>query len=190
MFQAETSCRFPIFTDLSGELFEELGMIRTSNLGTRPDYQRHGMAANIWKSFRQRLKLLKESKIVHSGDKHQVGGHFLFEPTEIDTPRHSIVSTDSNRLPPAAGFRIPRTPVDGEKRHVSWCYRMRHARDHVELPELREVLGMKDDGGPGNHPKRWARALKERKGTGASWMTNMERWHLGSYLSDGCYLDD
>lgn len=68
--------------------------------------------------------------------------------------------------------------MDGEDKIVSWGYRTRHARDNVELPELREVLGMKDDGGLGIHRKRWARALKERKGFGESWMKDMERWHM------------
>jgi hypothetical protein len=67
--------------------------------------------------------------------------------------------------------------VDGEDKIVPWGYRTRHARDNVELPELKEVLGMKDDGGLGIHRKRWASALKERKGVGESWMKDMERWH-------------
>lgn len=54
---------------------------------------------------------------------------------------------------------------------------MRHARDHVELPDLRDVLGLKDDSGPGIPPKRWAEALKVRKGV-ARWMKDMERWYM------------
>jgi hypothetical protein len=127
------------------------------------------------------MTVVKNGKAV-SRDKHQVGGEFLFEPLEINTPSPSILSDDDNSPRPALGFRIPRSLVDGEDKIISWCHRMRHARDHVELPELREVLGMKGHAGTGIHPKRWARALKERKGVGASWMQDMERWHMDSYL--------
>jgi hypothetical protein len=183
MFKAETSCRFLIFADPHGELHTELGMICSSNLGLRPDYQRHSMAANMWKGFKQSFRLRNESKALECGDRNQVGGEFLFEPLEIDTPSPSFVGADVKVARPAAGFRVPRRPVDGEEKMVSWCYRMRHMRDHVELPELREVLGMKGSGGPGNHPMRWERALKQRKGVGESWMRHMERWHMDSYLN-------
>ncbi len=39
---------------------------------------------------------------------------------------------------------------------VRWCHRMRNTRDHVEVPELREVLGLGLDGGE----------VGERKGVG------------------------
>ena len=183
MFKAETGCHFLTFADPQGELHLELGMICTSNLGQRPDYQCNSMAANMWKGIKQSLRFRKESNALHCGDRNQAGGEFLFEPLEIDTPCPSLVSADVKVARPVIGFRAPRTPVDGEDKMVSWCYRMRHIRDHVELPELREVLGLKGNGGPGNHPKRWERALRERKGVGESWMRHMERWHIDSYLT-------
>ena len=183
LFKAETGCCFPVFTDPHGELHMELGMICSSNLGLRPEYQRNSMAVNMWKGFKQSFRLRKENKALQCSDRNQVGGEFLFEPLEIDTPSPSMVSADVKVARSAVDLRVPRTPVDGEDKMVSWCYRMRHARDHVELPELREVLGMKGNGGPGNHPRRWERALRERKGVGKSWMRHMERWHMDSYLN-------
>jgi hypothetical protein len=122
--------------------------------------------ANILRRAVQVLRLLKKGKPV-SGVKYQVGGEFLFEPLTIDTPSPSTSSADANSPRPESNFhvpRTPRTPAVGEEKIISWCHRMRHARDHVELPELREVLGVQGPGGPGMHPKRWAKALTERKG--------------------------
>jgi hypothetical protein len=184
-FRAKTGCEFPIFTDLTGKLFEELGMIRTRKLGPRPDYQQHSVVDDIFRSLKEGLAVLQGGNAMDGGYKYQVGGEFLFEPVEINTPTPSLlgIDKDTQASPTRVGFKSPKTLADGEEKIVTWCYRMRHARDHVELPELSEVLGMNGNGGPGRHRKRWARALAERKGVGASWMKNMPRWHMDSYLN-------
>jgi bifunctional DNA-binding transcriptional regulator/antitoxin component of YhaV-PrlF toxin-antitoxin module len=47
---------------------------------------------------------------------------------------------------------------------------MRNTRDHAEIPEIREVLGLEPldgvDAPEGADKKRWTKALLERKGTG------------------------
>lgn len=56
----------------------------------------------------------------------------------------------------------------GEDKAVTWCHRMRNTRDHAEIPELREVLGLAGHGAPAQDAARWERAVKERKGKGKS----------------------
>ncbi|PVH70590.1 hypothetical protein DL98DRAFT_597695 [Cadophora sp. DSE1049] len=55
-----------------------------------------------------------------------------------------------------------------EEKRVTWCHRMRNTRDHAEIPELREVLGLDGEGVSCKNKKRWTKALVERKGTGLS----------------------
>ncbi|KAK3685887.1 AhpC/TSA antioxidant enzyme-domain-containing protein [Podospora appendiculata] len=56
----------------------------------------------------------------------------------------------------------------GEEKRVTWCHRMKTTRDHCEIPELMEVLGLDGQGKPIRDRKRWERALEQRKGTGLS----------------------
>ncbi|KAL2135371.1 hypothetical protein VTI74DRAFT_8783 [Chaetomium olivicolor] len=58
--------------------------------------------------------------------------------------------------------------AEGEDKIVTWCHRMKTTRDHAEIPELMEVLGLEGDGKPIEDKVRWEKALRERKGTGAS----------------------
>lgn len=105
------------------------------------------------------------------GDMQQVGGEFLFEPVEKATP---ICSPDVDAGEKRLGEG--ETGVNGylggtgfvEAKRVVWCHRMRNTRDHAELPEVREVLGLDVEGEEmgGGNKRRWTRALEERKGTG------------------------
>jgi hypothetical protein len=83
----------------------------------------------------------------------------------------SLSSSDATRK------RISETSLDGkgepgnegEDKVVTWCHRMKTTRDHVEIPELMEVLGLDGHGRPlTGDRERWERALRERKGTGTS----------------------
>ncbi|KAK3327443.1 AhpC/TSA antioxidant enzyme-domain-containing protein [Cercophora scortea] len=56
----------------------------------------------------------------------------------------------------------------GEEKRVTWCHRMKTTRDHCEIPELMEVLGLDGQGKPIRDKRRWERALEQRKGTGLS----------------------
>lgn len=73
-----------------------------------------------------------------------------------------------------------------EEKRVTWCHRMRTTRDHVEIPELMEVLGLNGQGEPIKDQKRWAKAVELRKGTGLSLAGQMSRMsHQNAVVSDG-----
>ena len=59
-----------------------------------------------------------------------------------------------------------------EEKTVTWCHRMRTTRDHAEVPELMEILGLDGDGQPIKDKKRWSQAVRQRKGTGTSAMAS------------------
>ena len=118
-------------------------------------------------SFVQSVKQMKGGKALKGGDYQQVGGEFLFEPLEgcVDTP--SPLTSPADEREKQLGFGGLDGQV-GEEKRVTWCHRMRNTRDHAEIPELREVLGLDGEGLPGKDIKRWRKALRERKGTGFS----------------------
>lgn len=62
-----------------------------------------------------------------------------------------------------------------EDKKVTWCHRMRTTRDHAEIPELIEVLGLTGHGKPIKDQKRWSKALETRKGTGLSMASQMSQ---------------
>ncbi|RDL38929.1 Uncharacterized protein BP5553_03269 [Venustampulla echinocandica] len=164
MWQDQTSCPFPVYADPTKKLYDELGMIRTLNLGTRPEYQRKALMSLVTGSFVQGLKMLKGGKAFQGGAFHQVGGEFMFEPINMATP---ICSPDvANEDDESKKLGEERSYV--EEKRVTWCHRMRNTRDHAEIPELREVLGLDGAGLPGGDSKRWGKALRARKGTGLS----------------------
>lgn len=106
---------------------------------------------NVWESVVQGLRVLKAGMSLAPGDMHQVGGEFLFESMQLDSG-----SKEEDRLD---------TSSVSQDKIITWCHRMRNTRDHVELPELREVLGLTGYGVPGKSEKRWEKALLVRKGT-------------------------
>ncbi|OIW23618.1 hypothetical protein CONLIGDRAFT_605633, partial [Coniochaeta ligniaria NRRL 30616] len=63
--------------------------------------------------------------------------------------------------------------TDSDPKRATWCHRMKTTRDHAEIPELMEVLGLGPDGGTKESGKRWSRALEMRKGTGLSMASQM-----------------
>jgi hypothetical protein len=161
MYQAETNCPFPIYTDPTKKLYDELGMMRTLNLGHRPEYQRKELLTIMMASFVQSLKMMKGGMALKGGDMQQVGGEFLFEPVEEEeSPGPSPLNSEKQL---GSGY------TEVEKR-VTWCHRMRNTRDHAEIPEIREVLGLEPldevDAPEGADKERWTKALLERKGTG------------------------
>lgn len=150
-------------------------MLRTLNLGSRPEYQRRGTVKGMWQSVRQGILNLKGGKALQGLDWHQVGGEFLFEPVNMSTPIASPADEVDKQLD--AGNTTGNGKLgyaDGyvEEKRITWCHRMKNTRDHAELPELREVLGLDGMGVPGKDMKRWTKALGERKGTGLSERTS------------------
>ncbi|TVY83031.1 Thioredoxin-like protein AAED1 [Lachnellula suecica] len=176
MYKQETSCPFPVYADPTKKLYDELGMLRTLNLGSRPEYMRRSLMSAMAGSFVQSLKQMKGGKAFQGGDYQQVGGEFLFEPVNMSTPICSpdVANGDNEakKLGEVGNGNLGSGDYLEEKR-VTWCHRMRNTRDHAEIPELREVLGFDGEGIPGQNRKRWTRALGERKGTGLTDRSSM-----------------
>ncbi|KAL7949428.1 AhpC/TSA antioxidant enzyme domain-containing protein [Trichoderma barbatum] len=182
MYAKETGCQFPIYTDPTRSLFDALGMVKTLNMGDKPAYAKKSTSRGIFDSIVQGLKHVPKGLALKSGDHRQVGGEFLFEPYQVSTPvttpqveQHPQFGTIEN---PQNGNGKAKADDDrAEEKKITWCHRMKTTRDHAEVPELMEVLGLdslahtpavKDE-------KRWEKATRERKGTGASMAPEMKR---------------
>ncbi|KAI0002761.1 AhpC/TSA antioxidant enzyme-domain-containing protein [Xylariaceae sp. FL0662B] len=192
----ETGCPFPVYADPTRRLYAELGMVRTLAMGTRPAYlQDKTLAHTVVSGVVQGLKQVKSGLVTKMGDQRQVGGEFLFEPStlSLDTP----VTTPQSEVERKLGEPInheddkpndhPRERV--EEKCVTWCHRMRTTRDHVEIPELMEVLGLDGNGTPIKDQKRWSKALRERKGTGLSMASQMSRMSIDTTHASGSVKD-
>ena len=179
MYARETSCPFPIYTDPKGQLFSTLGMVKTLTPGEKPAYMRKGMLGGALSSIGQGLKQISNGLALKSGDHRQVGGEFLFEPYDLATPittpqyEQKKIAGNTNTLDTGLSGAVA-GGIDGageghaEEKKVSWCHRMRSTRDHTEMPELMEVLGLEGHGRPAEDQEVWKKALATRKGTGTS----------------------
>jgi len=230
MYTDITNCPFPVYADPTRKLYSELGMIRTLAPGPRPAYATKNILKTSLEGIVQGLKQIPKGLANKSGDMRQIGGEFLFEPMEVQTPWQELErSIGSVSLEPpnpsrksignkpgasstGAGksnsrehlhydsddpkaqlygrgsgggsgassqyHRDSEASLDGkfdeeeegsvEEKRVTWCHRMKTTRDHAEIPELMEVLGLDGQGMPVKDAKRWSRALEQRKGTGLS----------------------
>lgn len=169
MYVSETNCPFPVYTDPRHSLFDALEMTKTWALGAKPAYMRKSMTRSVIESVVQGLKQIPTGKALKSGDQRQVGGEFLFEPLELATP---VTTPQEERRRPIGAFEERgegEKPSQGDEvKRVTWCHRMKTTRDHAEIPELMEVLGLDGTGEPVEDRERWTKALEERKGTGLS----------------------
>ncbi|GKU20655.1 unnamed protein product [Fusarium langsethiae] len=166
----ETGCRFPVYTDPTRSIFDGLGMSKTLQMGAKPAYMRRSMAHSIVGSIIQGVKQIPTGNVLKMGDQRQVGGEFLFEPRDILTP----VTTPRNEKPhPISAFeeaeeREPGSEDYGnEEKRVTWCHRMKTTRDHAEIPELIEVLGLDQTVTAGREANRGS-VTSARKGKGRS----------------------
>ncbi|KAI0811378.1 AhpC/TSA antioxidant enzyme-domain-containing protein [Xylaria sp. FL0064] len=167
----ETGCPFPVYADPTRRLYRELGMTRTFSLGSRPAYLGDKTVAHtVVSGIVQGLKQVKTGLVTKMGDQRQVGGEFLFEPASglVETP----IST------PAVEKEEGEAGAGVEEKCVTWCHRMRTTRDHAEIPELMEILGLDGNGEPSRNAKKWRKALTARKGTGLSMAGQMGRLSL------------
>ncbi|KAG6053017.1 hypothetical protein E4U17_005130 [Claviceps sp. LM77 group G4] len=124
MYVETTKWPFDIYTDPTASLFRELGMTKTLALGKKPGYIKKGFFVNVLHSVGQALRSIPEGLALKSGDQRQVGGEFLFEPLD------------------KAATAATAAEVEGEEKKLTWCHRMRTTRDHAEISELMEVLGL------------------------------------------------
>jgi hypothetical protein len=178
MYISQTACPFPVYADPTKKLYNALGMLRTLNLGSRPEYQQRALGSLILNGFVQSLKQLPFGKTFQGGDYQQVGGEFMFEPAsgDLNTPIGS--PEEENRQIGGVGKKGVEGMLEGgysEEKRVTWCHRMRNTRDHAEMEELREVLGL-DAVVDKKKERRRSKKPVERKGTGLS---------LGSRTSTG-----
>ena len=169
MYVETTGCPFPVYTDPTRQLFDTLGMMRTLALGARPAYMKQSVFKSALASIAQGLGQLKKGLALKAGDQRQVGGEFLFEPAGVASPISTPVGEIERAILGVSG-NAPQRDEDysSEEKQVTWCHRMRTTRDHAEIPELMEVLGLDGHGQPIEDQKRWSKALETRKGTGLS----------------------
>lgn len=186
-------------------------MIKTLALGQRPAYMSKSLLKSSLDSIVQGVKQIKSGLAIKGGDQRQIGGEFLFEPVDLQSPDGSPVQEFDRALgrePPRSAEKDPEketrrdaqaagtatasrhnrttstTDNDNdeieephlvEDKKVTWCHRMRSTRDHAEVPELMEILGLNGQGRPIKDQKRWSKALEQRKGTGVSMASQMRR---------------
>ncbi|KAG6011458.1 hypothetical protein E4U41_005499, partial [Claviceps citrina] len=180
-----TRCGFDILTDPSGSLYEALGLGRTLALGTRPAYMRKSMLASTLDGIWQAVRCIPEGLALRSGDHRRVGGEFLFEPEPADVvgPERGEPVRPRDREPDRGDDDDDDDDDDAEccccgregcgpsreVKRMTWCHRMTTTRDHAEIPELMDVLGLEAHGEePTGDEKRWSEAPALRKGTGTT----------------------
>lgn len=149
MYVSETNCPFPVYTDPTRSLFQALGMTNTLALGTKPAYMRKSMTRSIMDSVVQGIKQIPAGNALKSGDQRQVGGEFLFEPRDLVTP---VTTPRAEKTQPVGAFEEPSDKWakngkgadhrEDEEKTVTWCHRMKTTRDHAEISEIIEVLGL------------------------------------------------
>ncbi|KAH6686952.1 AhpC/TSA antioxidant enzyme-domain-containing protein [Plectosphaerella plurivora] len=191
MYAETTNCPFPIYTDPTRSLFKTLGMTRTWDMGEKPAYIKKSFLSMTSGGIAQGLKKLTSGLATKGGDFKQVGGEFLFEPEDLVTPISTPEAVETNRTLDSAyeqqrnsGSTHEAEDLYGnEEKAVTWCHRMRTTRDHAEIPELMEVLGLDGNGKPIRDHKRWTMALQKRKGTGLSMASQMSKMSMAGQKS-------
>jgi len=179
-YAKDTNCQFPIYTDPTRSIFDALGMKQTLAMGAKPAYMKRPFSTSIISSIGQGLRALPSGLALKGGNQRQVGGEFLFEPSDLVTPVSS--PKDEKRM----AFGSPEDVQNGkttrdcaeeegrvEEKQVTWCHRMKTTRDHCEIPELMEILGLDGQGEPIKDEERWRAALLNRKGKGSSMARQM-----------------
>jgi hypothetical protein len=77
MYADATACPYPIYAEPSRKLYDGLGMIKTLEMGPKPEYLKSGVLTNALVSIKQALGT--GSSMLKGGNMSQVGGDFLFE---------------------------------------------------------------------------------------------------------------
>ncbi|KAF1824444.1 uncharacterized protein K489DRAFT_315858 [Dissoconium aciculare CBS 342.82] len=113
-----TQCPFPIYAEPSRKLFKKLGMNVSMNFGLRPPEYMKGTGTVPW--------LTNQVKNIHKG---------LWAPEPSLTVKD--VFRGGNPMQVGGEFLFE----DGQ---VLWCHRMKHYRNHAEVPVLRKLLDLDD----------------------------------------------
>ncbi|POR37242.1 Thioredoxin-like protein AAED1 [Tolypocladium paradoxum] len=166
MYVETTKCPFPVYTDPTRSLFEELGMVKTLAMGPKPAYIKKSMTKIVIEGIGQALRFAPSGLALKSGDSRQVGGEFLFEPLDVVTPM--TTPRDVQHMTAGSLDHPGQDHGPVEAKRVTWCHRMRTTRDHAEIPEMMEILGLDGQGEPIRDKTRWSKAVEIRKGTGLS----------------------
>ncbi|OAR05961.1 hypothetical protein LLEC1_05115 [Akanthomyces lecanii] len=176
MYVEATQCPYSLYTDPKAALFDAFGMVKTLALGEKPAYIKMGFLKGVFTGMGQALKQLPRGLTLKSGDQRQVGGEFLFEPLDLVTP---ITTPTDGQGGPAIMDAFDNQPSQSdnnghcEVKKVTWCHRMRSTRDHAEIPEIMDLLGLDGHGQPIKDTAMWERTLQTRKGTGLSMASKM-----------------
>jgi hypothetical protein len=176
MYVEATKCPYPLYTDPKSELFDALGMVKTLALGEKPAYMKMGFLKGVFTGMSQALRQLPRGLTLKSGDQRQVGGEFLFEPLDLVTP---LTTPTDGQDGAAIMDAFEQRPGQGgnksqlEVKKITWCHRMRSTRDHAEIPEMMELLGLDGHGQPIKDTALWEKTIQTRKGTGLSLATKM-----------------
>ncbi|TQV95240.1 hypothetical protein V2A60_009714 [Cordyceps javanica] len=171
MYVEATRCPFPLYTDPKSVLFDALGMVKTLALGEKPAYMKMGFLKGVFTGMSQALRQLPRGLTLKSGDQRQVGGEFLFEPLDLVTP---MATPSDGHGGPAIMEAFDQHSGHGdsksqlEVKKITWCHRMRSTRDHAEIPEIMELLGLDGHGQPIKDSALWEKTIRTRKGTGLS----------------------
>jgi hypothetical protein len=132
MYVETTGCQFPIYADPTRKLYDILGMTRTLNLGSKPQYMQTNMLINSVQSIFQGLSTGR--KALKGGDFKQVGGEFMFENAEctwahrMKTTRghaevsdiRALIGLDSTRPPVRRKWSHDVKKENEKRRSMSW----------------------------------------------------------------------
>jgi hypothetical protein len=113
-YKKDVPCPFDLYTDPTMKLYSQLGMTRNLSMGKDAPEYIEGKSM-LKLGWNGFLNVIKQPQNVFKmGDWSQIGGEFLFVK-------------------------------EGEKGwKLIWAHRMRTTRDHAEVRELKEVLGIQD----------------------------------------------
>lgn len=141
-YAAATSCAFEMFSDRSGGVYDVLGMGRSlSRGGEEPEYISRGTVTSVLTSIGQGLRW---GAPLGGGDIQRVGFFYHVSPGVCGC---ACILLTGGRVGQIGGEWM------WERGRLLWCHRMKHTRDHLEVPEVRALLGLPE----GSRRIEWGR---------------------------------
>lgn len=114
-YTEKTGCKFPVYTDPSVKLYDDLGMVRQMPGSKQATWAKHTFWQYFMAGFPQIWAHRSDGLWTKPGDGRQMGGELLFEVKEG-------------------------APA-GEKR-LTWFNRMQQSPDHIAPEDLAKSLGV------------------------------------------------